>query len=172
MCFVFQGALSGSHYSGYFFYRNLHLRGIKINSLYAFEYSPLDMNTLWQQIPDEFIGLYSIVNQGVGKEGKFHPWTIIKRIVKKNDFVLVKLDIDTASIEVPLAYELLTDTDFDNPIHELIDELHYEDHVMFNDMPQRNNTHARSQGMERTIYDSQTLFYKLRQKGIRAHQWP
>jgi hypothetical protein len=41
--------------------------------------------------------------------GAESPWAMLKQQVKPEDFVVVKLDIDSPEIEIPLAYELLED---------------------------------------------------------------
>lgn len=80
----------------------------------------------------------------------------------KDDFVVVKLDIDTSHIEVPLAKQLLED----DSLHEIVDQFYFEHHVKLQEL-------ARYWGrsMSGTIKDSFDLMNGLRKKGIASHFW-
>eukprot|EP00985_Skeletonema_marinoi_P005110 scaffold2201_cov162-Skeletonema_marinoi.AAC.2 len=73
-----------------------------------------DPNVIYNtSLPEEYIPSYHWINVGVSsKEGdKLNPLHSIIKKLNEDDFVVVKLDIDTSSIEVPLARELLEDKD-------------------------------------------------------------
>ena len=80
----------------------------------------------------------------------------------KDDFIVVKLDIDTSSIEIPLVYQLLQDDRF----VDLVDQFYFEHHVYLQEL-------ARSWGssMNGTVSESLRLFQSVRRKGIGAHSW-
>ena len=81
----------------------------------------------------------------------------------EEDFVVVKLDIDTSSIEVPLAHQLLEDTTY----HNLIDQFYFEHHVHLAELAP-----AWGSSMSGTVKDSLQLFHDLRKAGIPTHFWP
>ena len=99
-----------------------------------------------------------------------NPLRLIKTTAKPKDFVSFKLDIDTPTIENPMAWDILTNPTWANLIDEFFFELHFDCEIM--------NLCAWVQKGERTmngnhLYRHQALqfFLKLREKGIRAHIW-
>lgn len=144
------------------FYDYFKSKFIGIDQVLAFEYSGLDPNVYWPQIPEDLMGKLTLINVGVKKTGKFNPWNTIKRIAHPNDYVLVKLDIDNAEIENELINQVLNDMS----VSTLIDEMFFEMHVNVTEMLpfwSMNNG---------TLKDSYTIFTKLRERGIRMHSWP
>lgn len=95
-----------------------------------------------------------------------NPLNSILRDFDEDDFIVIKLDIDTSSIEVPLAKQLLEGGE-NGTYHRLIDQFYFENHVHLGEL-------AGNWGgsMEGTVKDSLDLFYGLREKGIPAHFWP
>ena len=70
---------------------------------------------------------------------------------------MVKLDIDTSRIEVPLAMQLL-----ENPkIHKLVDVFYFEHHVHLNQL-----AGAWGGSMKGSVQDSLQLFTQIREKGL------
>lgn len=59
-----------------------------------------------------------------GSGGSVDPWALLKSAATPNDFVAVKLDIDTPLAEIPLAYQLLEDPE----LLALVDEFYFEYH--------------------------------------------
>lgn len=80
-----------------------------------------------------------------------------------SDFVVVKLDVDTASVEVPLAFQLLNDTS----VHSVVDQFYFEHHV--HAFPISENWRTSMRG---SIKDTFELFTSLRKSGIPSHFWP
>ena len=97
---------------------------------------------------------------------KLNPLHSILSTFDEDDFIVVKLDIDTAWIEVPLAHQLLKGGK-DGLYHKLIDQFYFEHHVHLGEMKKKWK-----QTMEGSIKDSLDLFHGLREKGIPAHFWP
>lgn len=83
----------------------------------------------------------------------------------EDDFIVVKLDIDTSSIEVPLAHQVL-DGGPDGIYHRLIDQFYFEHHVHIKEI------YGWYKSAEGTIRDSLELFAGLRERGVPAHFWP
>ena len=81
----------------------------------------------------------------------------------EDDLIIVKLDIDTTKIEVPLAETLLED----DSINKLVDHFYFEHHVFLYEMRAwwgRN--------MKGTVQDTFNLMNGLRKKGVASHFWP
>jgi hypothetical protein len=75
---------------------------------------------------------------------------------------VIKLDIDTSSIEVQLAMQLLQDDRYSN----LIDQFYFDHHVKNKEMGGYWGASMRG-----SFKDSLDLFAGLRNKGIPAHSW-
>jgi hypothetical protein len=93
-----------------------------------------------------------------------HPWTILLSVAKPDDYVIVKLDIDSLHVERALVFQLVHNATF----NAIVDELYYENHV---------NTAAMQMHWGMTddpvrLKHSYALFRALRDVGIRAHSWP
>lgn len=113
--------LSTAAASGKWFYDNYHARGITFDKFIAVEVEKLDAETAFNQIPDDLVGPYSLINVPLTMEpgSKLHAVDMIKRVVKPEDFFVFKLDIDAAPIEEPIIQVLLTD----KLASDLVDEL-------------------------------------------------
>ncbi|CAF1443895.1 unnamed protein product [Rotaria sordida] len=148
--------------AGRWFYEHYKRFGIKFDRIIAYEHSPLDPKTAWDQLPDDVFSAYTLINVGCTTSGKFNPWVMLKTLAKPQDHVVIKLDIDTPAIEVPLMNQLLSDSS----INSLVDEVFFEHHITVNEMVQY---WGRPPGR---LKDSYILFTKLRQLGIRMHSWP
>lgn len=88
---------------------------------------------------------------------------MLKQIVTAEDFVMVKLDIDTPSIENVLVEQLLAD----KTLQALVDEFFFEHHVDL--LPMHNFWGHPLPG---SLADTYHIFSKLRRLGIHAHSWP
>ncbi|CAF3327639.1 unnamed protein product [Rotaria socialis] len=144
------------------FYEYFGLNSLSFDRIVAFEAIPYPPKKYWQQIPDDIIGILTFINIGVEVTGKTNPWGILKSIAKPNDYVIIKLDIDTAPLENALVQQILNDSS----ISSLIDEMFFEMHVTINEMRRFWGTPPGE------LKDTYILFTKLRQLGIRMHSWP
>jgi hypothetical protein len=144
------------------FYEYFLLNSLHFDRIVAFEATQYSPRAYWNQIPDDIIGLFTFINTGVEKTGKFSPWNILKSIAKINDYVIIKLDIDTPILENELIDQILND----KSISSLIDEMFFEMHVTINEMIRFWGTPSGQ------LKDTYILFTKLRQLGIRMHSWP
>mmetsp|Transcript_16849 Transcript_16849/g.31910 ORF Transcript_16849/g.31910 Transcript_16849/m.31910 type:complete len:399 (-) Transcript_16849:184-1380(-) len=139
--------------------------GINFDHIYAFEMRKKDPEAVYKAITDEFMASYHWINVGVSPEegNKLNPFHSILRQFNKDDFIVVKLDVDTASVEVPLAYQLLND----KSIRDLVDQFYFEHHVHASPINRFWSKSARG-----SIKDSFELFTSLRKNGIPSHFWP
>ena len=90
---------------------------------------------------------------------------LLRSIVSKfseDDFIVVKLDIDTSAIEVPLAQQLLED----DSINKLVDQFYFEHHVHMKEMKR-----CWMDTVQGSMKDSFELMNGLRKKGVAAHFW-
>jgi len=142
--------------------------GFHFDHIYAFEFRFEEpQNVYGELLPEKYMPSYHWINVGVtSEEGhKLNPLHSILKTFDEDDFIVLKIDIDTSSIEVPLAKQLLKDKD--GVFGKLVDQFYFEHHVHLGELaPAWIGT------MEGSIKDSFDLFHGLRQKGIPAHFWP
>lgn len=105
--------------------------------------------------------IYSGVDPTVGS--KLNPLNSIVSKFNEDDYILVKLDIDTAAVELPLAKQLLED----DSINKLVDHFYFEHHVFLFELKP-----FWGRGMKGSIKDSFELMNGLRKKGVASHYWP
>jgi hypothetical protein len=142
--------------------------GFYFDHIYGFEMKFVQPQDVYgKMIPEEYMESYHWINIGVehDENSKFNPLKSILRKFNEDDLIIVKLDIDTNSIELPLAQQLLEDKD--GIYVKLIDQFYFEHHVHLQEL----RPYWRS-SMSGTIKDSLELFHGLRKKGIPAHFWP
>lgn len=140
--------------------------GFKFDHIYAFEITQTDPNTVYQQLlPEKYMSSYHWINTGVdAEEGhKLNPLHSIIQKFHEDDLIVLKVDIDSPHIELPLVMQLLDDKD--NIYHSLIDQFYFEHHVHMGDLI------AWWKEAVGTTKDSYELFQGLRKKGIGAHSW-
>ena len=93
---------------------------------------------------------------------KMNPLESFVAEYNEDDFVVVKLDIDTASIEVPLAYQLLEN----ESLLKIVDQFYFEHHVQVDELAKWWKG-----SMNGTVKESFDLMQGLRKKGVAAHFW-
>ena len=142
--------------------------GFVFDHIYGFEITDQDAKKVYETLlPEEYISSYHWINVGVSaREGdKLNPLHSIVKKFDEDDFVVVKLDIDTSSVEVPLVRELLEDKD--GVYSKIVDQFYFEHHVHLGEL-----AGAWKSSMNGTVAESLELFSNLRKKGIPAHFWP
>jgi len=139
--------------------------GFTFDHIYGFELTPTNTSDFYNELlPDEFMASYHWINTAVTSEigHKLNPLDSIVRKFNKDDFIIVKLDIDHYDTEIPLAKQLLSD----ESLHELVDHFYFENHVIMDEMGAWwTNT------MKGSVKSSFDLFYGLREKGVSSHFW-
>ena len=136
----------------------------RFDHIYAFEITPKTPMSVFEKVPDEFMASYHWMNIGVSaeKDSRFNPLTTILKNFDKDDFVVVKLDIDTPSVEMPLVQQLLGDRE----LQDLVDAFYFEHHVNIKEMAEYWGLDT-----EGTLQSSLKICHDLRQKGVPAHSW-
>ena len=159
-CGTTNGSISDT--STRWFYQYYKRLGLQFDRIIAFEAASLSPKIAWEQVPDDALPAYTLINVGCTVSGKFNPWMILQRLAKPDDHVIVKLDIDSFQIENNLIHQVINES----RIHSLIDELFFEHHVAVKEMLRYWRSPPGA------LRDSYILFTKLRQLGIRMHSWP
>jgi hypothetical protein len=142
--------------------------GFHFDHIYGFESTFTKPQRVYENLlPEKYFHNYHWINVGVNHEEghKLNPLHSILSQFDEDDFIVVKLDIDAARVELPLAHQLL-EGGKDGLYHKLIDQFYFEQHVNLAEL--RFNW---QQSMKGTIKGSLDLFHGLREKGIPAHFW-
>ncbi|CAJ1961115.1 unnamed protein product [Cylindrotheca closterium] len=137
--------------------------GVTFDHYYAFEYTPLPPAQVFEKIPEFLLDSYHWFNIPVDAEPskKNNPWTSLLSRFHEDDFVVIKLDIDTPQVEIPLIHQLLQEK-----YSTVVDQLYFEHHVRMKHLYRQWQRTAWG-----TLQDSLDLFTRLRKTGIAAHSW-
>lgn len=138
---------------------------VNFDRIIAFEAAQTAPSDVYSGLPHELYGRFVYINLPVSPNPTepTHPWNILLSIVNPDDYVIVKLDIDTPHVEMPLIHQLINNVSYSN----VVDELFFEHHVNIRAMQYY-------WGLDGTIRlkHSYELFTALRKIGVRAHSWP
>jgi len=93
-----------------------------------------------------------------------NPLQLIKKMVKVEDFVLLKIDIDNSPVEAEFIKQILEDPD----VIRLIDDFYFEHHVY---VPEMADPWSIKADHPFTLNSTYELFRKMRKAGIVAHSW-
>jgi hypothetical protein len=141
--------------------------GLTFDWIVSYEYEKYDPDEIYRTVPADVLPHYIYFNQGVEKDpnGKWNPWRIMRGMgVTTDDYVVVKLDIDTPDIENALVDQMMKD----DQLRALVDEMFYEHHVNTKTMWR----FWRTEGLPILMADTYRNFAFLRSKGVRMHSWP
>lgn len=139
--------------------------GFHFDHIYGYEKTFTDPEKVFSELlPPELHTSYHWINAGVNakKNSSLNPLDTLVRKFSPDDFVVVKLDIDTAFLELPLAKQLLNDPE----ISSRVDQFYFEHHVHMQEMARIWRS-----GMDGTLQDTFSLFSDLRRAGVPAHFW-
>lgn len=103
----------------------------QIDHLFMFEAQSHKPEAIFAPVPATLLSRYSYFNIPVSatKGDKFHAWTFLEN-AKRSEYVVVKLDIDTPSVETPLVEQLVASAKYQT----LMDEFFFEHHVKYSAM--------------------------------------
>lgn len=138
--------------------------GFYFDHIYAFEKSVSPPEKVFEALPEDLMASYHWINVGVETEerSKLNPLKHILKQFSADDFIVVKLDVDNPSVELPLVEQILTDAS----IAELIDQFYFEHHVLLEEL-----RGAWGEGVQGSVLSSLELFQTLRSRGVAAHFW-
>lgn len=165
--------------SGMFWFICSYIRRmISFDHIYGWEYTLLEPTNFWNLVPPMLLPIYHFYNAPVSKEpdAQQNVWRLIREMAKPDDFVSFKLDIDTPSVEIPLALQLLSDKGGNGTyaLSELVDEFFFELHFQCEllqycgwgiNPPETN-------GFILDRVHALQYFRQVRDLGVRAHIWP
>lgn len=94
--------------------------GFRFDHVYAFEITPQDSQDVVDKMPSHLLASYHWINVGMSSDvaSRNTPWNLLLTHYNEDDMIIIKLDVDDGSIEVPLTHQLLNDTRF----HRLVDQ--------------------------------------------------
>jgi len=138
--------------------------GFHFDHIYAYEKTQGDVHELYSSIPEHLQPSYHWINTGVETEysSKLNPLRMLAEHFTAEDFIVLKLDVDTPSVEVRLVQQLLETEELSG----LIDQFYFEHHVLLEEL-----RGAWGEGVQGSVADSLKLFHSLRTRGIPAHFW-
>jgi hypothetical protein len=147
--------------------------GYDFDEIFGWEVTLLEPNDFWSHVPQRYVDMYHFFNAPISSDPKDHhsPLRVIKKIAKPEDFVSFKLDVDTPSVEIPIALDILRDPLLLSLIDDFFFEFHFRCEVMMSCgwgklMPEV------SHGFKLDRPHVMKYFRQLRIHGIRAHIWP
>ena len=148
-------------------------RGLEFDRVLAWEANPYTPQQIFAMPPRDLDRL-SYMNVPVNTTpGALHnPLRMLRALCSEDDFVVVKIDIDTNHIEEALIEQIVAEPG----LASLIDEVYFEHHVWESPMFYKGWLHSlqESDGTPKTSHtlaDSYRLFSRMRHLGIRAHSW-
>lgn len=164
---VYNSGLGGASQS--WFIDTYLARGYRFQRILDWEAKEHPPKVLFEGIPLDIMTGLSYFNIPVTSEpnDKYNPLTYIRTLCKPEDFVVLKIDIDTPNLEEALIKQVVNDPQ----LAVLIDELYFEHHVSGSPMQHRGWGNIPGVHLGGDIVDSYKLFTKLRELGIRAHSW-
>ena len=105
------------------------------------------------------------------KDDKMNPLHSILKKFHEDDLIIVKLDIDSPSVELPLVRQLMDGGD-NKTYHKLVDQFYFEHHIHMHEMAAHWMAEPREwKKINGTINDSLGIFITLREMGIASHSW-
>jgi hypothetical protein len=152
------------------FYEAYQQHGITFDRMLLWEARAMPPQEIFQPLPKELWHKYQYFNMPASPNltDPSSPLRMLKTIAQPNDFVVLKVDIDSPHIENQIIEAILRDPE----LIALVDELFYEYHVNFGPMNKIwFETLQPAAYPKATLSDAYKLFYALRKTGIRVHSW-
>ncbi|KAL7479811.1 hypothetical protein ACHAW6_005531 [Cyclotella cf. meneghiniana] len=139
--------------------------GFHFDHIYAYEITQVPSARVYELLPNELMGSFHWINVGIDPKpgAKLNPFTIILDEFDSDDFIVIKLDIDTSAIENRLALQLRND----DRLLEIVDLFYVEDHRLQEELLPWWGGSANG-----SIGESLELMAGLRAKGVVSHYWP
>eukprot|EP00981_Chlorochromonas_danica_P009269 scaffold2582_cov162-Ochromonas_danica.AAC.38 len=149
-------------------------KGIVFDEIFGWEYVVIYPPFFWKDVPSKIAPVYHFYNVPVQAE-KDTPHSVtrfIQQTARKEDFVSFKLDIDTASVEVPIALRILREKGLIDLIDEYFFELHFNcEFLCYTDGAWGDPPPPEIDGLRMDRLGALNYFLDLRKEGLRAHIW-
>lgn len=123
---------------------------------------------IFSQVPHEILHAFQYFHMPctTDPDDPANPLTILKKIAKPSDYVVLKLDIDNSTLERWFVHRILDDP----VVASLIDEFYWEPHYNFPYMVHCCWLDSANQSLSHEeVFD---IFQQMRMRGIRSHGWP
>ncbi|KAJ1625509.1 hypothetical protein T492DRAFT_1039154 [Pavlovales sp. CCMP2436] len=145
-------------------------RCIEFDGIWAWEAHTFRPEKWWRNVPLEVrhkLHFFNIPIESAG--GASDVLDTIGQVARPEDFVVLKLDIDTFEVERQVVEELRTNARKTNA-SSLVDEFFFEYHFL---TPNEPHLHHYWMSSKRggSIDDAVALMHDLRAKGVRSHFW-
>jgi hypothetical protein len=147
------------------FWNEYRRAGFHFDHIYGFEMKEKVPAKVFKVLPPDYLAAFHWINIGVSSdpESPYNPlYNILLKHYNEDDFVVVKLDIDTPSVEMELIMEMLED----KRLHSLIDVFYFEHHALVAEMDEHWGDKV-----DGSIGFSLEVFQTLRKVGIPVHYW-
>lgn len=148
------------------------IRRFDFDRIFGWEYTIQQPREFWEHVPKLYTSRYHFYNYPVASDpdSSHSPSRVIKEIANPGDFIAFKLDIDTSSIEIPIAMSVASDPELRKLVSEFFFEFHFLcpilRHAWGSTFP--NQTEAmKTYGIDLTRYSVMKLFSSYREHGIR-----
>ena len=170
--YMFDAGTSSFTSSLFWFVCGFGQMGINFDQIFGWEMTLLEPNSFWDEVPSAYKPLYHFYNVPVSGNSSHDnsPLKMIKQIATTHDFVAFKLDVDTPGVELPIAFEILSDRHLNSFIDEFFFEFHFQDEFLA--PPGEWNKLASYGNFSMTRKGIMNFFLDLRKTGVRAHYWP
>ena len=148
--------------------------GIVPDQVYSYEYAVSEPKKWWATVPSNWNSKLHFHNVPITMKetSDDNPLQVLSDIVLEDDFVAFKLDVDTSSVEVPIALQLLEDK-YSKLVDELFFELHFRCPIMETVWGGRRGFPLAEDPKNFSLdsYHALKLFQTYREIGIRSHMW-
>jgi len=145
------------------FYEQYENRGVHFDRMLMWEGKEYPSSQIWG-FPPTYTASFQYFNEfaDLNPNAEGNPLRVLHKLARKEDFVMLKLDIDQPR-EIRIVYALLEDPN----ILAIVDEFFFEHHTT---APAMRRWWGKSVACDLThTYD---IFLQLRNRGVRAHGWP
>eukprot|EP00285_Hemiselmis_virescens_P007046 CAMPEP_0173392158 /NCGR_PEP_ID=MMETSP1356-20130122/18791_1 /TAXON_ID=77927 ORGANISM="Hemiselmis virescens, Strain PCC157" /NCGR_SAMPLE_ID=MMETSP1356 /ASSEMBLY_ACC=CAM_ASM_000847 /LENGTH=317 /DNA_ID=CAMNT_0014349887 /DNA_START=343 /DNA_END=1293 /DNA_ORIENTATION=+ len=139
---------------------------VQFDHIYAWEAQTHLPRHVFRHLPGPLKAKYHWYNipASVGIGNWDNPLTFIANITSVDDFVVLKLDIDTWAVEEEFVSQILATPS----LYSRIDEMFWEHHVPFDPM---NRAWGPAVHRGSSMNNSLHMFHQLRIRGVRVHSW-
>jgi len=146
---------------------------IMFHSIFAWEYTQYYPRSYWSNVPADMKAILHFFNEPVVNIGPrenhaeqitMNALQVLEDAATPEDFVVMKVDIDSTDIEVPLVWEIVRSPKLTSLVDEILFEYHFDVSPSFG--------WGKGRGYDNhTVDDALRLMRELRAVGIRSHFW-
>jgi len=145
------------------FYEQYGNRGVHFDRMLMWEGNKYTNGEIWK-FPPRYTPSFQYFNMfaDLNPNAEGNPLRVLHKFARKEDFVMLKLDIDQPK-EIRIVWALLEDPN----ISAIVDEFFFEHHTTTSIM-----RYYWGKNVACKLTNTYAIFLQLRNMGIRAHGWP